>query len=115
MRESFIFYKSFYESIKQLDETSQYHIYKAIMEHEFEDKEPKLNGVEKAIFVLIEPQLKANKKRYENGCKGGRPKTETKPKQNRNKTKTKPNENENENVNENENENENNNVNVNDV
>ena len=64
MRESFIFYKSFYESIRQLDETSQYHIYKAIMEHEFEDKEPKLNGIEKAIFVLIEPQLKANKKRY---------------------------------------------------
>ena len=83
MRSSFIFYRSFYESIKELDETSQYNIYKAIMEHEFEDKEPKLNGIEKAIFVLIEPQLNANKKRYENGKKGGRPKT----KQNQNKTK----------------------------
>lgn len=115
MRESFIFYRSFYESIKQLDEQSQYHIYKAIVEHEFEEKKHDLEGIEKAIFILIEPQLNANKKRYENGCKGGRPKnqkiTKIKPKNNQNKTKTKPNNNENVNVNENENNN--NNVNVN--
>ena len=99
MRNSFIFYKSFYDSIKELDKEQQYNIYKAIMEHEFEDKEPNLKGIENAIYVLIEPQLNANKKRYENGCKGGRPKnqtkTKTKPKNNQTKTKKKPNENEN--------------------
>ena len=113
MRKSFIFYKSFYDSIKELDKEQQYNIYKAVMEHEFEDKEPNLKGIENAIYVLIEPQLNANKKRYENGCKGGRPKnqnkTKTKPKNNQIKTKKKPNENENEN----ENVNENDNVNVN--
>ncbi len=115
MRDSFIFYRSFYESIKELDEDSQYRLYKAIMEYEFEEKNSELIGVSRAIFTLIKPQLEANNKRYENGKKGGRPKTKTKPKQNQNKTKTKPNKNENVNVNENKNENENNNVNENGV
>ena len=105
MRESFIFYRSFYESIKELNEQEQYELYKAIMEYQFDDKESELKGIAKAIFTLIKPQLEANNKRYENGCKGGRPKnqTETKAKPNNNQTitKTKHNNNENENVNEN--------------
>lgn len=110
-RDSFIFYKSFYESIKELDTKTQNDIYNAIMEYEFNNKEVNLSGVSKSIFTLIKPQLEANNIRYENGKKGGRPKnrneTETKPNKNQTKTKTKPNENENENVNVNENVNEN--------
>ena len=105
MRESFIFYKSFYESIKELDLQTQSEIYNAIMEFIFNENETKLSGVAKSIFTLIKPQLEANNKRYENGKKGGRPKTKIKPKQNQNKTKTKPNVNENENVNVNVNDN----------
>ena len=108
MRESFIFYKSFYESIKELDPKDQVQIYNAICEYEFYKKESEMKGVCKSIFTLIIPQLKANDKRYENGKKGGRPKTKTKPNDNQNKTKIKPN------VNENENDNVNENVNVND-
>lgn len=103
MRESFIFYKSFYESIKELDNDIQCEIYNAIMEYQFNKNEVTLSGVSKSIFTLIKPQLEANNIRYENGKKGGRPKTETKPKQNQKKTKPKPNVNENENVNVNEN------------
>jgi len=103
MRESFIFYKSFYDSIKELDINCQAQIYNAIFEYQFNSREIELNGVCKSIFTLIIPQLEANNKRYINGCKGGRPKTKTKPKNNQTKTKTKPNDNENDNVNVNDN------------
>lgn len=103
MRESFIFYKSFYESIKELDSDTQSKIYNAIMEYQFNKNEVNLSGVSKSIFTLIKPQLDANNSRYENGKKGGRPKTETKPKENQTETELKPNVNENENVNVNEN------------
>ena len=86
MRESFVFYKSFFESIKELDPKDQVQIYNAIFEYEFYKIEPELSGVCKSIFTLILPQLEANNKKYENGKKGGRPKnqskTKVKPKQN---------------------------------
>ena len=108
-RESFVFYRSFYEGIKELPRDIQGEVLTAIMEYG-------LNGVTtenqkqitKAMFALIKPQLDANNQRFENGKKGGRPKancnqteTETKPKQNRNKTKHEPNVNVNDNVNDN--------------
>ena len=108
-RESFVFYRSFYEGIKELPRDIQGEVLTAIMEYG-------LNGVTtenqkqitKAMFALIKPQLDANNQRFENGKKGGRPKancnqteTETKPKQNRNKTKHEPNVNVNVNVNDN--------------
>ena len=99
-RESFVFYKSFYDSIKELDPSDQVQIYNAIFNYQFENKKIKLNGVCKSIFTLIIPQLEANNKRYENGKKGGRPssqnETETKPNENQNETETKPNNNQNE-------------------
>jgi len=66
---------------------------------------PSLTGISKAVFLLIKPQLDANIRRFENGSKGGRPKTKTKPKRNQNETKTKPNKNNNVNDNVNVNDN----------
>ena len=109
-RESFVFYKSFYEAIKGLDYETQSKIYNAIFSYQFEETEIELSGVEKAVFTLIKPQLDANNVRYENGRKGGRPKTELKPNQNQTKTKHKPNVNVNDNVNVNVNGNEINNT-----
>ena len=112
-RESFIFYKSFYESIKELAPEEQAQIYNAIFEYQFENKVVELKGVCKSIFTLIIPQLDANNKRYINGCKGGAPKgnknaTKKQPKNNQKTTKKQPNDNDNDNVNENDNENNNN-------
>lgn len=98
---SFVFYGSFYEAISALPAENQAHIYDAIFKFAFENIEVELDGVEYAVFSLIKPQLVANRTRYENGCKGGRPRkeeTETKPKQNQTETEAKPNENENVNV-----------------
>ena len=105
-RESFIFYKSFYDSIKELAPEEQVQIYDAIFKYQFEAKEIELKGICKSIFTLIIPQLKANNKSYLNGLKGGAPKgnqnaTKKQPKNNLDSTKKQPNENENENENEN--------------
>lgn len=125
MRESFIFYRSYAEALRELPDEQRLILYDAIMLYALDGKEPKLKGIEKAIFALIRPQLQANNKRYENGKKGGRTKsninrneTETEPNANQNLTKDKPNPNQTltkaePNVNENVNENENVNVNVN--
>ena len=112
MKESFIFYDSFLNAIDELDKETQLEVYQAITHYALRGEEPSLNGVAKAIFHLIKPQIDANNKRYEDGCKGGRPKKEKttgfenkKPLVLKNDTFEKPNENENvnENVNENEN------------
>ena len=74
MRDGIIFYKSFYESITELSSESALKIYDAIFKYAFYDEVSELVGIEKAIFALIQPQLDANNKKYENGKRGGRPK-----------------------------------------
>jgi len=100
-RDSFIFYRSFYESILELPEDNQKDLLLAIANYSLNFKEPELKGLSKAVWILIKPQLDANNKRYENGTKGGRPKTKKKPNNNQNKTKSEPNKNVNVNKNEN--------------
>lgn len=92
-RDSFIFYRSFYESILELPEDNQKDLLLAIANYSLNFKEPSLKGLSKAVWILIKPQLDANNKRYENGKKGGRPKTKDKPKDNQTKTKSEPNKN----------------------
>jgi len=76
MRDGFIFYRSFYEAIKELDFDEQLTLYEAIFEYQFNEYEPHLDGIKKSIWLLIKPQLDANNERYENGSKGGRPRRE---------------------------------------
>ena len=114
MRDSSIFYRSFYEAIKSLPESNQLEVYNAIFEYSFNFVEVELTGLSNTIFTLIKPQLEANNKRYENG-------TKPKNKQNGSKIEAKDDQkiskveaNKNKNVNNNVNENENKNNNVND-
>ena len=103
MRDSFIFYRSFYEAIKDLQRDIQGEIYTAIMEYSLYGKETdNLKPVARSIFTLIKPQIDVNNKRFDNGCKGGRPlKKETKEKPNNNQKETKEKPNDNDNVNDN--------------
>ena len=99
-RESFVFYRSFYEGIKELPRDIQGEVLTAIMEYGLngvttENQKP----ITKAMFALIKPQLDANNQRFENGRlgaehgkKGGRPRKE-KPQENPNLTPKKPQEN----------------------
>ena len=132
-RESFVFYRSFYEAIKRQPKKVQANIYNAIAEYALNGSEPQDEKV-LSIFFLIKPLIDANNQRYENGKKGGRPReyngdnnqeitkpkpnnnqtiTETKPNNNQDVTKPKPNVNVNDNVNANANVNEDDNDNVN--
>lgn len=81
-RDSVVFYRSFYEAVKELEPVQQAEVYNAVLEFGLNGTEPKLMGVAKAIFTLIKPQIIANNARYFNGQKGGRPKkdeTESEP------------------------------------
>lgn len=111
IRDSFIFYKSFYESIKiiqTIDSSIAYEILIAIIEYALNGKEYSgNNAVVRSNYVLIKPQIDANNKKFVDGKKGGRPKKDKKPMVTDNKTSglstTKPNDNENVNINDNEN------------
>lgn len=75
MRDSFIFYRSFYEATKILPDKKRLKIYEMIIElglnnHKIEEKDELI----KSLFTLIEPQITANNDRYNNGKKGGAPK-----------------------------------------
>lgn len=112
MRESFIFYRSFYDAIKDLPRDVQGEIYTAIMEYSLYGKETEsLKPIARSVFTLMKPQIDVNNKRFENGRKGGRPKsgnqpdgnqeeTKVEPSNNQKETKVEPNVNENDNVNE---------------
>ena len=121
MKDSVIFYKSFYEIIKELPDKSQLELYNAIFKKYFYGEETELKGLSKGIFGMIVPNIDSANKRYfanvENGKKGGRPKkqieTQQKPIDNPLETQQKPKQNLNDKDNDNVNVNENVNVNLN--
>ena len=93
MRDGFIFYRSFYESAKALNDDDRLALYEAIFELALNQNETKSEPMVNAFLNLIKPQIEANNRRFENGKKGGRPpntETKTKPNNNQDETKTKP-------------------------
>lgn len=105
-RDSMIFYRSFYESLKGLSPIICAEVYDAIFSYGLDFIEPEFKEpIAKAMFTLIKPQLDANIKRYENGNKPKKSKTEAK--QKLNESEKEANENNNVNVNDNVNNNEN--------
>ena len=109
MKDSFVFYRSFFEALTGMDKESQADCLMAIADYALNDKEPNLTPEVRMFFTLVKPQIDANKKRFENGSKGGRPKKpnnnlevpKIEPNNNQEETKPKPNVNVNVNVNEN--------------
>ena len=93
MRDSVVFYRSFYEAIKMLPAEQFKASALAILEYGLDGKEPEAEGIERTVFCMAKPQIDANNRRYENGTKGGRPKTkdnQTETKDNLNETKPEP-------------------------
>lgn len=129
MADSFIFYKSFADGAKGLPDQDRLELYDAIIAYGITGEElDGLGVIASAMLQIIKPQIEANRKRYEAGLKGGRPKKEDikkpmvfeneenqkpmvfnksknkKPMVFENEETEKPNYNDNDNVNENENE-----------
>ena len=118
MKDSVVFYKSFFDAIEELPTKYQAAVYAAVCKYSFYGEIPELSGVAKALFIIMKANIDASEKRYaaavENGKKGGRPKkdsekleeteenpieTENKPNQNPTETETEPNQNLNDNEN----------------
>lgn len=73
---SFIFYASFHEATKELNDAEYGALMRAINEYALNEVTPELKGTLKMAFLLIKPQIDANMERRENGKGGGRPKKE---------------------------------------
>ena len=71
---SFTFYKNYYEIIKYLPDEQKIQLYDAILEYMFDNKEPKLDGLIKGIWINLKMPLDTSKNNIENGKKGGAPK-----------------------------------------
>lgn len=76
MRESIVFYKSFYDGIRYLPPEEQLKAFYAIFDYAFEGTLPQGESPALCAFYMAKPLMDANYKRYESGQKGGRPKKE---------------------------------------
>lgn len=102
-RNSFVFYRSFYEATSELPKEDRLELFDAIINYGLNGTEPHFTDIKKSFFMLIKPTLDANRKKYENGLKGGAPKgnknalktTEKQPKFNLNSTEIQPKNNQN--------------------
>lgn len=94
MRESMVFYRSFYQAVEDLPPEEFKASVMAILGYGLDGKCEEVSGVSKSILALVKPQIDKNNKRYENSLKGGRKstdnQTETKPEPNANQVETKP-------------------------
>lgn len=70
MRNSFVFYASYADALKELSDADRLKVMDAMMAYALEGEEMQLQGVPKAIFLLVKPTMDANIRRYENGLKG---------------------------------------------
>ena len=91
MRDSFVFYRSFYEAMQDLSDTEKGQCFDALANYAINGVEPeKMAPVVRLFFTLAKPQIDKNNQRFENGKNGGRCKnqTETENKPNNNQTET---------------------------
>ena len=99
-RESFVFYRSWWEAIKNLPREMQGEVLTAITEYGLDGVTTEsLKPITSALLAMAKPQIDKNNQRYDNGSKGGRKKaseTKQEPKPNQTETESKPNEDDNE-------------------
>ena len=86
----FSFYKSYYDCLQDLEKKDQYEMLDAMLDYVFKSKKPKLKGIKKTIWTIIEPNLNTSKNRS-NGNSGA-------PKGNQNACKIRENEEKNETI-----------------
>ncbi len=116
MRDSFVFYRSFFELFRGLGKARRWELLEALCDYAFAGVLPEPSAAIYPFFCALRPQIDANNRRYENGKKGGRPRCEEEnlpASQNQRFSSEEPNENVNEHENEKEKEKEKENVHAN--
>lgn len=76
VRDSFVFYRSWYDTIKMLSKEKGIQLFNDISEYGLNGKEPVHDDILTPIFTNIKPNIDANNKKALNGGKGGRPKND---------------------------------------
>ena len=71
-KESFVFYRSFFEALQDLKDKERLKVYDAICDLALNEKDTKLSGISKTVFILIRPQILSNTKKYVDGKKRGK-------------------------------------------
>lgn len=74
MRNSFIFYVSYYDAVKTLPDEEQGEMYRVLIEYAMTEVIPTLEGIKKAIFLLVKPVIDKGIRLWKNGSLGGAPK-----------------------------------------
>ena len=62
-QDSFIFYRSFYDSLLHMSKRQQFALVMAILQYAFEGEKPQLPREATAVFCSIKPQIDANNRR----------------------------------------------------
>lgn len=96
-KDNFIFYRQWWESIRELDPEHQSHAYDALMRFAFDGIEPE-DAMIRALTTMMRSAIIRDREKYERACerhreagrKGGRPRKEAKPNET-NCNQTKPN------------------------
>ena len=68
-KESFIFYRSFFEALQDLKDKERLKVYDAICNLALNEIDTEFKGLSKTIFTLIRPQILSNTKKYKDGQK----------------------------------------------
>ena len=85
-RDTFIFYRSIFESAQVLPSDERLAFYEAVMKYSMDFEEPVLDGVAAALFILLKPTLSKSNTQFINGSKPKR-----KPTRSQNEADPKPN------------------------
>lgn len=78
--ENFIFYRSYYDCLKEFDDKSRLEILDAMLEFAFVNQDTEFHGMQNAVFSMMKPLIESSIKNYTKGKKGGRPPKQAQPK-----------------------------------
>ena len=90
IRDSMVFYRSFYEATKRLPAEEFKEAVLSILDYALDGKIPETEGIGYTVFCMAKPQIDVNNSRYQNGIKGGKKKAEDEPNDNQSLTKVEP-------------------------
>ena len=95
MRDSIVFYESWYRAINALPAKEKLKAYEAVLRYALYDEEPEIQTAAAAVYIMAKPIVDKNNINYENGKRGGRKAksrevTETEPNANRTETESEP-------------------------
>lgn len=76
IRNGFVFYRSWHETINMLSKEKGFQLFNDICEYALDGIEPEQDDILTPIFTNIKPNIDANDKKAKDGRKGGRPKND---------------------------------------